>query len=464
MTIAIGILMLLGYLLIASEHITHINKAAIAVFVGVVGWILFMCTGTHFITQMHGQEFADFVTQGGIHEEWSAVQQFIARHVFLHYSTYICQLVMYIIATLAIVDVLATNGCFDFISVLLRSRSSKVILWGAVAVTFLISANLDNLTTSMLMMLVLSRLIRNDRQRLWVATAVVIAANCGGCLTVIGDITSLMVWTRGAVTPGSYSGMLIVPCLLATIVPTALISRRLPESLDLVRRGAVYDGDDSTLSLWQRIVLFIIGMGGLWFVPTFYSITMLPPFLGALCVLVVLWVINEAFHARQLATRQPMLFTGNNHRLQYETIQVIFFVIGITLSMSVLVECGAMQVLSQWLSALVENTYLMSAVWGMISSVLDNVALVMTSISMYDVAPDANAAGTIFAQNGQYWQLVMLSGVVGGCLLPIGNTSGYALMRMEGATIWWYIRHVTLKVLAGWVVALAAYFAIVYFI
>lgn len=453
--------MLIGYLMIATEHITHINKAAIAMFVGVVGWILFMCTGTEFITRMHGPEFQAFVEQGGLLSEWSNVQQFIAKNVFLRHSTYICSLVMYLLSTLAIIDVLSTNGCFDFISVMLRSRSSRVVLWGAVAATFIISANLDNLTTTMLMLLVLSRLIRNDKQRLWVGTAVVIAANCGGCFTVIGDITSLMVWTKGAVTPGNFSGMLFVPCFIATIVPTLLISRKLPETLDLVRRGVVYDGDDSTLMLWQRIVLFIIGMGGLWFVPTFYRITMLPPFLGSLCVLVVIWVLDEIFHARQLATRQPTLFSNANHRLQYETMQVIMFVIGITLSMSVLVECGAMNQLATWCDTYIHNNYILSCVWGVISSVLDNVALIMCSISMYDVATDATSTYIEqFGQNGQYWHLVLLSGIVGGCLLPIGNTSGYALMRMEGATIWWYFKHVSGKVLAGWIAAILSYFII----
>lgn len=445
MTIAIACLMLVGYLLIASEHITHINKAAVAMFAGVVGWVLFMCAGGDFIRSLYPE--ASVAT-------WPQVKTYVAQEVFLPHSTYILQLVMYLLATLGLVDVLQTNGCFNFISLALRTRSSRVVLWGAVGFTFLISAQLDNLTTSMLMLLVLSHLIRDDRQRLLVGTACVIAANCGGLTTVIGDLTSLMVWTKGAVTPGTHSAALLLPCLLATIVPTALIGRSLPPELDLVRRGVVFDGDDSTLSLWQRVVLLVIGLCGLWFVPTFYRLTALPPYLGALCVLVVVWVLNEIFHARQIATRQPGLFAGRDHRLQYETLQVILFVVGLGLSMSVLAECGAAAWLAERVRPFVETGWLMSLGWGVISSVLDNVALVMTSVSMYDVADGC------FAQNGSYWFLTMLSTVVGGCLLPIGNTAGYALLRMEQATIGWYLRHVTLKVVAGWAVAVAAYFLI----
>lgn len=465
MTYAIAILMLLGYIMIATEHISRINKAATAMFVGVVGWILFMCTGNEFITRMHGTEFQAFL-QTQVLEGWPAEHQFIANNVFLHHSTYICSIVMYLLSCIAIMDVLVSNGCFDFISLILRSRSSRVVLWGAVGITFLISANLDNLLTTVMMLMVIQRLVSDDRCRLFISSAVVIAANCGGLFTVIGDVTSLMVWTKGAVTPTTFSSNLIIPAMLATFVPTALIARKLPETVSLQRRGVVYDGDDYELALWQRVFLLLVGLGGLWFVPTFYRITMLPPFLGSLCVLVVLWVANDIFHGRYLFSGGFSVSTSQSHRLMYETLQVILFFVGVTLSVSVLVEIGVMHTLSQWCDYYIHNTYILSAVWGFISAVLDNVALLNISVSMYDVMPAdavADAYHAMFTQNGAYWQLIMLSGLIGGCLLPIGNTSGYALMRMEGVSVWWYFRHITGKVMAGWIVALLAFFFIQYF-
>lgn len=461
MTIAIGILMLLSYLLISSEHLTHINKAATAMFAGVVGWILFMCTGTEFISTIHADDFAAYLN--GADEDWEHVHQYIANNVFLHHSVYICSLVMYLLATIAIVDVLNSNECFDFIKGWIRNRNSQWVLWLSCIVAFLLSANLDNLTTTVLMLLILKKVVADDKQRLYIGAAVLIAANCGGCLTVIGDITSLMVWSKGAVTPASFSGSLVLPTLVAMIVPVALIGRKLPATLSIVRPTFMFRGDDNVLPLWQRIVLLVIGMCGLWFVPTFHRITLLPPFLGALCVLCLLWVLNEIFNRKNIYSEQPSILRGGDHRLLYESMQVIMFLVGMCLSVSVLIECGAMHALHDWAEALVPNIYVFSIIMGFMSAFMDNVALVLTGINVYDIVPadqltDAHTA--LFAQNGSYWHLIVYCGIVGGLLLPIGNTAGYALMRTEDMDMWWYVKNVSLKVLLGWAAGLGVYFLI----
>jgi len=464
MTIAIGILMLLCYLLIATEHINHINKAATAMFAGVVGWILFMCTGTEFISSIHASEFTSYLN--GAESDWEHVHQFIANNVFLRHSMYICSLVMYLLATIAIVDVLNSNECFDFMKGWIRNRNSKWVLWISCILAFLISTNLDNLTTTMLMLLVLKKVIADDKQRLYIGAAVLIAANCGGCLTVIGDITSLMVWSKGAVTPGNFSGALVLPTLVAMIVPVLLIQRKLPSTLNLVRPTVIFRGDDNVLPLWQRIFLLVIGMGGLWFVPTFNRITLLPPFLGALCVLCFLWVLNEIFNRGRLFSEQPSILQGGDHRLLYESMQVIMFLVGMCLAVSVLIECGVMQKLHEW-AALVPNIYVFSVIMGCLSAFMDNVALVLTGINVYDIVPaDAitDSYSALFAQNGSYWHLIVYSGIVGGLLLPIGNTAGYALMRSEDMDMWWYFKHITAKVLLGWALGLGVYFLVINFI
>lgn len=461
MTIAIGILMLLCYLLISSEHLTHINKAATAMFAGVVGWILFMCTGTEYISTIHEADFAAYLD--GASADWEHVHQYIANNVFLRHSVYICSLVMYLLATIAIVDVLNSNECFDFLKGWIRNRNSQWVLWLSCVVAFLLSANLDNLTTTVLMLLILKKVVADDRQRLFIGAAVLIAANCGGCLTVIGDITSLMVWSKDAVTPGSFSGSLALPTLVAMIVPVALISRKLPSTLNIVRPTVLFRGDDNVLPLWQRIVLLVIGMCGLWFVPTFHRITLLPPFLGALCVLCLMWVLNEIFNRKRIFSEQPSILRGGDHRLLYESMQVIMFLVGMCLSVSVLIECGAMRALHDWAEALVPNIYVFSIIMGFMSAFMDNVALVLTGINVYDIIPAdqlSDAHSTLFAQNGSYWHLIVYCGIVGGLLLPIGNTAGYALMRTEDMDMWWYVKNVTVKVLLGWAAGLGVYFLI----
>ena len=253
MTIAIVALMLLAYLLIASEHVTHINKATTAMFAGVVGWILYLCSGA---------------------------AQTTAHEAFTLHTAYFCSIVLYLLSTMAIVDVLSDNGCFDFIQEFLRTRSMRRYLWGIVFITFLLSANLDNLTTVVLMLIIMRRMLSNRRQRLYVGSAIVLAACCGGCFTVIGDVTTLMIWTKGAVTPTDFAASMVLPALVATAIPVVLISFELPETLDINRRHIIYRGDDAAMPLWQRVVMLFLGIGGLWFVPTFHRLTQLPPFLG----------------------------------------------------------------------------------------------------------------------------------------------------------------------------------------
>lgn len=435
MTIVIIALMLLAYLLIASEHLTHINKATTAMFAGVVGWILY-------IIYMGHDKAA------------------IANDVFPRHSAYFCSIVLYLLSTMAIVEVLSNNGCFDFITDQLRTRSMRRFLWGIVGITFVLSANLDNLTTVVLMLIIMRRLLANRRQRLYVGAAIVVAACAGGCFTVIGDVTTLMIWTRGAVTPTAFAQAMLPAALVATIVPTLLISFDLPDSLDINRRHIVYRGDESVIPLWQRLILLVLGIGGLWFVPTFHRLTLLPPFLGSLCVLGVIWVLDEVFNRHGLRTEQPTLLPGSNRRLQYEVLQVIMFFIGVALAVSVLGEVGALKSVGDWLNHNVHDIYVISIFLGALSAVLDNIVLVLSAVSICDVLPEAQTAyQQFFLENGQYWHLVVLSGCIGGCLLPIGSTAGYALMKSEDTSMWWYFRHITGKVLMGWIAALITYFA-----
>ncbi|MBR6141391.1 MAG: sodium:proton antiporter [Bacteroidaceae bacterium] len=465
MTIAIVTLMLLGYLLICTEHITRINKATVALFCGVWGWVLYICVGPYYIETLHNAGFQEFL--GSQDYSIKAVNEYIRQNVFASHIAQLTSVVMYLLTTMAIVEVLANNGCFDFATKLCRSRNTWVTVWMLALCSFGLSANLDNLTSAVVMLMIMNRLVVNHRQKMLLGAIIVIATNCGGCFTVIGDVTSLLVWTRGAVTPTSYTSTIIVPALFATIVPTYLIGRELPPHLDLKRSNVMFRGNDSDIKLWQQVMMFTLGMCGLWFVPTFYRLTNLPPFLGALCVLGVLWVVNEVINRKRILSDQP-LTTRTNRSLQYEIMQMIMFFLGVGLCVDILIEVGAMNSVAHWCDQHIHNIYIMSLVLGAVSSVMDNVALVMSGISIYPIKYGDPSSMTeymrSFVVNGQYWHLITLSGCVGGCLLPIGNTAGYALMKSEDVTIWWYVKHITLKVLLGWFVALGIYFLIDYFL
>lgn len=465
MTIVILSLILFGYVLIAYEHLTHINKATIALFAAVVGWILFMCTGTDFVLKTHGPDFLEFT--GGLAATTETVKQFIASHIFVRYSADLCSIVLFLLATMNIVNVLNANGCFDFITDVVRSKDSRVLLWGLVGFTWLLSVNLDNFTTTVLMLMVMRHIVQQTRWRMWIGSAIVIAANCGGATSVIGDPTSLVVWTKGAITPTDFTAALILPTLVATVIPTMLIARALPDHIDIVRPITNYRGDQSTLALWQKIVMLVVGLGGLWFIPTFHRITLLPPFLGALCVLGVLWVMHEAMNHRRIKTNQP-IFNAEDRQFQFTSLQTVMYFVGIFMCVALLIETGVMTSISTWCDEWIHNIYIMSVAMGAISAVLDNIALVLTAINIYPVAESvASLSPTLdpayaeaFLQNGQYWHLIIYSGCVAGCLLPIGNVSGFTLMKAEDVSISWYMRHIMFKVLLGWGVGLGVYFLV----
>ncbi len=468
MTTALLSLLLLGYLLFTTEHITKINKSAVAMFLGVVGWIMFMCGGGEYVMKLYPREYMDYL--GGRPSSMLLSKSFLAEQVFVDYVAYICGIVLFLLATMAIIQVLYVNGCFDFLRPWLRTRSSKRMLWSLVGVTFLLSANLDNLTSTVMMLVLMHHMVASSRERMYLGAAIVLAANCGGCFTVIGDVSSLMLWSKGAVTPSNFSGALVLPALVATVVPTYLISRKLPETISLVSERIHFRGDDSALPLWQRILMFFVGIGGLWFIPTFHNLTQLPPFVGALCVLGLFWVVNEVINRRSIKSNLP--FSSSYPReLQYESLQTILFFIGICLCVGLLTETGLLHTAAEWCDHKIHNIYIIGVLLGALSALLDNVALVLSSISMYEVVEQGNLLHRIdpeyansFALNGQYWHLVAYCGSVGGCLLSIGSTSGFALMKSEDVGFWWYVRHISGKVLMGWLLGLGTYFLVDYFI
>lgn len=464
MTIAIVVVILLGYLFIATEHLTHVNKALVAIFCGTVGWVLFMCTGTSFINVMHHSEYLGFL--GGAGHTVLLSKEFIAEHIFLRYVGQVGELVLYLLATMSIVEVLTNNECFSFVESWLRRRSTVQMLWLTVFVTFMISSCIDNLTVTVLMLMILRKLIRNGKQRMYIGSAIVIAASCGGCWTVIGDVVGLMVWGKGAVTATNFTAALVLPAIVATTIPTAFIQRQLPDHLDLDRPAYSFRGDDSMLAWWQKLLLLFFGIGGLLFVPSFHRITLLPPFLGALCCLGIVWVLNEIINAHRIHTEQPQNISLGRS-LQYEVLQVIMYCVGVSLCVDVLIEIGAMRAAAGWLDGNIHNIYLASAFMGLMSSVLDNIALVMAGINIYSVLPSEAVHGeymAAFVQNGQYWHLIALSGNVGGCLLPIGSVAGFALMRAEGVTVWWYLRRISLFSFLGWAASVGTYFLVDYFL
>ena len=468
MTLIIVFMLIMGYLLIATGHLTGVNKAAIAMFIGTVGWVVYICWGTDYVTDMHPDDYLAFLN--GAEPTSDAVKYFIHDNVFLYYVGRAASIVMFLLATMSIIEILNNNGCFDFIQKWIRTRNPKRLLWTITFVTFVISANLDNLTTATMMLVIMHGIVQNRRQRMLIGSAIVIAANCGGCFTVIGDPTGLLLWGDGAVTATYFSSYMALPAILAWVIPTIFINRALPERLDTQWSPLPYRGDDTNLSPWQRVVMLFVGIGGLWFIPTFHNITKLSPFLGALCVLSVLWVVNEAFN-HKLMNADQMSQRFIPRALQYGSLQQILFVMGIMLGMGDVTETGVFPDVARWMDDTIHNVWILGVVSGFLSAVVDTFTIAISDISLYPVVEAARleqaadaAYLSQFTRNGSYWMIVAYTTAVGGCLLSVGSVSGLALMKMEHLRLGWYLRNLTLKVLAGWVVGLVVLWLEIYYV
>lgn len=446
MTLIIVLLLIFGYLLIATGHLTGVNKAAIAMFICTAGWVVYVCWGSDFVMSQHPDDYAEYLHGSPASSE--AVKYFICNNVFLKYVGEAASIVMFLLATMSIIELLNNNGCFDFITDYVRLRGANHLLWTLTLATFIISANLDNLTTCTMMLVIMHGIVQSRRQRMLIGSAIVIAANCGGCFTVIGDPTGLILWGNGAITASHFSAWLALPAITAWIVPTLLINRMLPARLDTQWMAPPYRGDDTRLNRWQRFMMLIVGIGGLWFIPTFHNITKLPPFLGALCVLSVLWVVNEAFN-RKLMQADQMAARRIPRVLQYGAIQQMLFVMGIMLGMGVMTETGVMGDIAHWIDATIGNIWIVGFISGVLSSVVDTFTISITNISLYDVQPSGD-----YATNGLYWKVIAYATATGGCLLSVGSTSGLALMNAEHIRLGWYLKNITPKVLVGFLLGL----------
>ena len=464
MTLIIVSMLIISYLLIATGHLTRVNKSAIAVFLGTIGWVVYISWGTDFVMSQHPREYAEYLA--GEEPSSNAVKFFIYNEIFLSYVGRAASIVMFLLATMSIIEILNNNGCFDFIQKWIKTRNPKRLLWTITFATFIISANLDNLTTATMMLVIMHSIVQNRRQRMLIGSAIVIAANCGGCFTVIGDPMGILLWEDGRVTASDFSMTLALPAVLAWVIPTILINRQLPDKLDTQWSPMPYRGDDTNLNQWQRIVMLFVGIGGLWFIPTFHNITKLSPFLGALCVLSVLWVVNEAFN-RKLMNADVMMERRMPQALKYGSIQQMLFVMGIMLGMGVVTETGVFGDVSAWIDYNIHNVWIVGVLSGLLSSIVDTFTIAISNISLYPLLENRQLVMWVdsdymanFVQNGAYWKIIAYVTAVGGCLLSVGSIGGIALMKMEHVKLGWYIKNITPKVLVGWIVGMAALWAV----
>lgn len=446
MTYIIVAILIVSLFLIATERHTNINKAAVSVFACTLGWVLYVCFGSDFVASQHSAEYLSFLD--GVKPNSTAVKMYIAQDILLPYIGHAAEIVLFLVATMSIVNILYNNGCFDFLTLWIRTRNSKLLLWKLTAVAFFMSANLDNTATIVIMLTVTNAILIRTKDRMIYGAMVMTAVSFGGALTVIGDPVGLVLWNKGAITATDYTLSMLLPCLIAWALPTAYMTLKLPDTVEVERATLPYRGDDTTLNIWQRLLMFLVGIGGLWFIPTFHDITKLPPFLGALCVLSLLWIVNELFN-RKIFRVERSLRSDIPQQMQYNTIQKILYIIGVILALGVVAETGAMNWLAHHVDRFVGNVWGIGATAALASTVLDNFASFMTLVSLHDVS----ATDAYYGVGGDYWKAVSFGGAVGGSILCIGSIAGVMMMRMQGVSLKWYIRNITPLTLTAGIIA-----------
>ncbi len=442
---ALTVIMFVGLLLNATEPLNRINRSAVAVFVGVICWLLYIVNASDFVTANHLADFNAFVAKQG---DVVGFKDFIASKLFFKYVVKSANIAFFLFATTCIVEVLNNNGCFDFLGEWLKTRRPRKLMWLLAFFTFILSANLDNLVTVILLLTILHPLLQSEKQRRIYGVVVVLAANCGGAVSVIGNITSLKLWNDGLVTPSIYFLTLLLPVLAALVTMLLILSRQLPNRVELALDRLPYRGDDTVLSRPQRLLLLVVGVGGLWFIPSFHRLTLMPPFVGALCVLALVWMINELCN-RQLLGSDKMVLRRLPMALQYGNLQNVLYFVGLTLAFGAITETGLFESVGNWVAQNIGNTYAVGLISAALSGLFGHVPALL---GMTDVLSHGEGWGAASACDGALWPILSYCTTMGGILLLSSSISGLLLMRMENVSIGWFLRHVTPKVVAGFAV------------
>ena len=433
LTIAIVVVFVFGYLCIALESLTKVNKAAVALLMFVACWTLFMVDPGSYIPAAVGDNVA------------SAVSEVMERHLGSTSTT-----LFFLMGAMTIVELVDQNGGFNFVRGIIAAKSKRALLWRIAFITFFLSAILDNMTTAIVMVMILRKLVADHGDRIIYASLVIIAANAGGAFSPIGDVTTIMLWNKSLITAGGVITELFLPSVISMVVPAFLLSHFLKGDLSYNDEGgtAALEGD---LSAGQRKAIFFLGVGGLIFVPIFKTITHLPPFVGILLVVGVLWLVTELFyrsHGEEDGTQKRIL-----NILRRIDMGTIMFFLGILMAVACLEVIGVLAMAGEGLNVAFDgNHYLITGIIGVMSSIVDNVPLVAGCMGMYPMAEVGD-----FAQDGIFWQLLAYCAGVGGSMLIIGSAAGVVVMGLEKITFIWYMKRISLVAFAGYLAGIVVY-------
>ena len=444
------VIFVVGYLFIALEHNLHIDKAASALITGTLCWAV-LVLGWHEAPAHLAEAYQAFDHGGSGH---GALKVFF-EHRLLHHMEEIASILFFLMGAMTIVELVDAHNGFAVITDKIKTRKKDRLLWIIGILTFFFSAALDNLTTSIVMISLLRKLIADKPTRWLFAGAVIICANAGGAWSPIGDVTTTMLWIGGQLTTPVIVVNLILPSIVCMVVPLAIMSMRMKGEVERPEVQDLEEEADPTTK-GERNLIFAMGVSGLLFVPVFKTVTHLPPFMGMMLSLGVLWLTTEVLHRSKNEQERSMLSVVGVLR-KIDTASVMFF-LGILLAVGALQEAGHLVATADWLRTALGDVYLINVAIGLLSAIVDNVPLVAASMGMYPIAdPGAVEWMGYFVQDGIFWQFLAYCAGTGGSALIIGSAAGVAVMGLEKIDFVWYVKRMSLLAIAGYLAGAAVY-------
>ncbi len=403
----------LGYTAIIFEHILKINKSAVAIFMAVACWAVFFLGSPHSLSEN-------------------------IAHLNLDVSG-VAQIIFFLLGAMTIVELIDSHHGFKVVTDAIRTTSKRKMLWLIAIATFFLSAILDNLTTTILMVSLLRKLIPDTKDRFLLCCLVVVAANAGGAWTPIGDVTTTMLWINGQLTSFAVMKALFTPSVLSVLVPLVYFSFRMKGRISPASK------EKQVVEEPGARLVFVLGVLGLVSVPVFKAMTGLPPFMGILISLSILWLVTDGLHHKHEQRRHlrvPYVLTKVD-------ISGVLFFLGILLCVGSLQAAGLLKDLATWLGGQVESLATLATFIGLFSAVVDNVPLVAATMGMYPLET--------FPPDHALWHMIAYAAGTGGSILIIGSSSGVALMGMEKIDFMTYMKKVSIPVLIGYLIGMAAY-------
>lgn len=403
---------IVGYLFITLEHTIHINKAATALITAVICWTILVMT--------------------------PSVQE-AALDTLGHHLSSIAEIVFFLLGAMTIVELIDAHDGFQNITEKIKTTNKYRLIWTISLVTFFLSAVLDNLTSTIVMISIIHKLVKDKQVKWQLLGLVIISSNAGGAWSPIGDVTTTMLWIGHQVTPLNIIKETFLASLACMIVPTLIISYRIKGQIELHENSAT--NLNALSSAFDRNLVFFIGLGCLLFVPVFKTITHLPPYMGMLFSLGIMWVLTELLHSKKDRDEKGTLSV--NHALRKIDTPSILFFFGILMSIAALEQVGLLKAAAVYLDHSIGNIKFIAMLIGLLSSILDNVPLVAALQSMYSLQ--------VYPTDHYFWEFLAYTAGTGGSVLIIGSAAGVAVMGIEKIDFFWYLKNISWVALIGFI-------------